>query len=152
MTSAYWFGLATIPALVLSGWAIWQGGRLLNTGLARALRRLPLNNAHDRAMFAAIAAKVRRAHTFSFGDVTVVLALGFNPIAGKPIYDAVYAQLVEPARVNPKWQRKPPDPSVEAAMSAVVDAHREAFHPGRDCRENGRGECADGFSGPEERR
>ncbi|MET8278381.1 hypothetical protein [Micromonospora sp. NPDC005174] len=113
MTAAYWFGLATIPALAVGGWVIWQGGKLLNTALARALRHLPLSNAHDRAMFAAIAAKVRRAHTVSFGDVTIVLALGFNPIAGKPIYDAVYAQLVEPARVNPKWARTPSDPGID---------------------------------------
>ncbi len=117
MTVSYWFGLATIPALTFAGWAIWQVGKLLNIGLARALRHLPLNNAQDRAMFAAIAAKVRRAHTFSFGDVTIVLALGFNPIAGKPIYDAVYAQLVEPAQVNPKWQRTPSEPGIDYSGS-----------------------------------
>lgn len=113
MITAYWLGLATIPSVALGGWAIWQAGKLLNKALARGLRRLPLNNAHDRAMFAAIAAKVRRAHTVSFGDITIVLALGFNPIAGKPIYDAVYAQLVEPTRVNPKWERTPSDPGID---------------------------------------
>ncbi|MEU7170213.1 hypothetical protein ABZ949_01825 [Micromonospora tulbaghiae] len=114
MKLAYLLGLATLPAAAVTGWLIWQGGKLASKATARILRRLPLDNAHNRAMFAAIAAKVRRAHTFSFGsDITIVVALGFNPIEGKPIYDAVYAQLVEPARVNPKWVRKPSDPGID---------------------------------------
>ncbi|MEU0078424.1 hypothetical protein ABZY58_11055 [Micromonospora tulbaghiae] len=114
----YLLGLATLPAAAAASWLIWQGGKLASKVTARILRCLPLNDAHNRAMFAAVAAKVRRAHTFSFGDITIVVAMGFNPIAAKPIYDAVYAQLVEPARVNPKWARKPSDPGIDHSGQA----------------------------------
>lgn len=34
---------------------------------------------------------------------------------------------------------------VGAAMQDAISAHNAQYHPGRDCRENGHGECADRF-------
>lgn len=110
----YLLGLATLPAVALAGWLLWQLGRLVNRAGDALLKQLPLGRAENRAGFAAFAACTRRAHLFVFGGVGIAVMAGYNGKDARKVYDAVYPVLVEPARVNLRRRASgPQDPGID---------------------------------------
>lgn len=111
----YLLGLATIPAVMGSGWLLWQLARLVNRAGEALMKRLPLGRADERAGFASFAACTRRTHLFVFGGVGIAVMAGYDGSQAREVYDAVYPVLVKPARIRLRrtGERTPHDPGID---------------------------------------
>ena len=103
----YLLGVGTLPSLALSGWLLYRLGKLVSAWGVRKLSGIPVGKASSKAAFAAACACSRRVYTVSVSGVSLVLTLGFDTTNFEAIRKAVYAVLVPPATINPKWTRPP---------------------------------------------